>query len=111
MLVRHAAQGPQRVLEVLGQRRETLATQHDGRMLPAAVGQNEVKEAVRQRLTGDRHAECAGVGEVRQGHAAGLWCLPEDHVLLRSVQGAPVAHAALGRPAHPIIGEAGRRFG
>ena len=37
MLARHAAEGPEGILEVLGQRREALAAKHDGGVLPAAV--------------------------------------------------------------------------
>lgn len=42
----NAAQGPQGILKVLGQRSETFAAQHHRRMFPATVGQNEVEEPV-----------------------------------------------------------------
>lgn len=51
MFAGHTTEGPERVLEILGQRREALAAQHHGGMLPAAVGQDEVEEAVLQGLT------------------------------------------------------------
>ena len=76
----HAAEGPERVLEVLGQRGETLAAEHDAGMLPAAVGQHEVVEPMRKRRAGDGDAELGRVGEVRQRHAARLRRLAEDHV-------------------------------
>ena len=57
MLARDAAEGPERVLEVLGQRGEALAAEHDGGVLPAAVGQDEVVEPVRERRAGDGDAE------------------------------------------------------
>ena len=55
-------------------------------MLPAAVGQHEVIEPVRERLAGDGDTELAGVGEVRQRHAPRLGPLAEDHVAGRAVQ-------------------------
>ena len=57
MLARDAAEGPERVLEVLRQRGEALAAEDDGGMLPAAVGQDEVEEAVREGYAGDGDAE------------------------------------------------------
>ena len=105
MLARDAAQGPQGVLEALGQRGEALATEDDGGVLPAAVGEREVVEPVREGRTRDRHAEGARVGEVRQRHAAGLRGLPEDPVTRGAVQRAPVAHPPFQRPPDPVVGE------
>jgi hypothetical protein len=79
-------------------------------MLPAAIGEDEVEEAMRQRLARDGHAQLGGVGEVRQGHAARLGRLSEDHVPLRAVQGAPVADPALERSANTVVRE-GIRIG
>jgi len=106
VLARHAAEAEERVLEVLGECREALATEDDADVLPAAVGQDEVVEAVVERRAGDGDAELAGVGEVRERHAAGLGALAEDDVLGRALQRAPCAHPALERAADAVVGEA-----
>ena len=62
-------------------------------------------KAMFEGLPADRYAQGAGVGEIGQRHAPRLGCLTEDHVALWSVQGAPVAHPALKRPADPIVRE------
>lgn len=105
MFRRHAAKGPERGREVLGERREALAAEHDGGVFPAAVGQDEVVEALLQRLARDRHAEFGRIREVRQRHPAVLRRLAEDHVALGSVQGTPVADAPLERAAHTVARE------
>lgn len=74
-------------------------------MFPAAAGQDEVVEPVRERRAGDGDAELGGVGEVRQHHAARLERLPEDHVAGGAMQRPPVAHAAFQRPADAVVGE------
>ena len=56
MLAWDAAEGPEGILEVLGQRREALAAKHDGGVLPAAVGHDEVEEPVRERRASDGDA-------------------------------------------------------
>ena len=98
----HAAQRPQRVLQPGGQGREALAAQDDLGVLPAGEGQAEVVEPVRQRLSGERHPERAGVGGVGQAPGAGRVLLAEDHLALRPVRRLPVAHPALQRAPHPI---------
>ena len=57
------------------------------------------------RMPHDRHAERAGVGEVRQRHAARLGRLPEDHIALGPMQRAPVADPALEGSAHAVVRE------
>ena len=110
MLARHAAKGPERVLEVLGQRREALAAEDDGGVLPTAVGHDEVEEPVRERRAGDGDAELSGVGEVRQRHAARLGRLAEDHVSGCAVERSPISHATLQRAPDAVVGE-GIRIG
>jgi hypothetical protein len=99
------AEGPEGVPEVLGARGEALAAEDDGGVLPAAVGQDEVEEAARERRAAEGDAEFGGVGEVRQRHAARLGRLAEDHVPWGSVQRAPVARPPLQRPADAVVGE------
>lgn len=48
MLAGDAAEGPERVLQVLGQGGEALAAGDDGGVLPAAAGHHEVEEPVRE---------------------------------------------------------------
>lgn len=106
MLARNAAQRPEGVLQVLAQGGEALAAKHDGDMLPAAIGENEMVEPVGQGLTGDGDGEFPGVDEVRQRHPAGLGHPTEDDVPFRAMQGAPVAHPPLQGPPYPVVGEA-----
>ncbi len=110
MFQRHAAEGPERVLEVLDQRGEALAAQDHGGAFPAAIGQDEVEKPVLQRHATDGDAEPGRIREVRQRHPARLGRLAEDHVALGAVQGTPVADAALEGAADPVIGE-GIRIG
>jgi hypothetical protein len=95
MVGRGAAERPQRVLQAAGEGGEALAAEHDLGVLPAAAGQDEVVEPMRQGLAGDGHAEAGGVGEVGQALPAGRMLLAEDHLPGRAVQGAPGAHPAL----------------
>ena len=103
MFAGHPTEGPERVLEVLRQRREALPAEDHGGVLPTAVGQNEVIKAMLERLSRDRHAQLIGIGEVRQGHAARLGYLPEDHIAFRPVHGPPITDAPLQRAAHAVI--------
>ncbi len=64
MFRRRAAQGPQRVLQPLGEGDEALAAQHDLGVLPAGEGKADVVEPVIERHAGDRHTERAHIGEV-----------------------------------------------
>ncbi len=84
VLAGDAAQGPERVLEVLGQGGEALAAGDDGGVLPAAAGHHEVEEPVRERSAGDGDAELGCVGEVGQRHASRLRGLAEDTAGSRS---------------------------
>ena len=100
MLERGAAQGPEGVLEVLGEGGEALAAEDDADMLPAAVGEDEVVESMGKGLAGDGDGEFRGIGEVGQRHPAGHRRLAEDDVALL----AAAAHHRLHRdrrPRHP----------
>jgi len=66
MLLRNAAERPQRILQALGQRDEALAAEHNMGMLEARECQPEVIEPMRQRDAGNRDAEHARVGEIGQ---------------------------------------------
>jgi len=89
VLVRHAAEGPERVLQTCGERDEALAPQDDMAVLEAAEDEPEIVEPVRQRLSGDGDADPRLVGEVRQAHPARFMELAEDHLALRAMQRAP----------------------
>ena len=71
-------------------------------MLPGGIRQDEVIEAVRQRLAGDADAKLRHVGEVRQALLAWRVVLTEDHLALSSVFGTPGADTTLQGAAQPI---------
>jgi hypothetical protein len=100
VLVRHAAQCPQRVLQAFGQRHKTLAAEHDMGMLEARECQPEVVEPVVERFTRDRDAEFAHGGEVGQTHPARRVLLAEDHISVGTVESPPSSDAALQGSAH-----------
>ena len=66
-------------------------------MLETRECQPEVIEPMRQRDAGNRDAERARVGEVRQAKTAGFMLLPEDDVLFRAGQRPPSPHAPFQR--------------
>ena len=103
VLLRHAAQRPQRVLKPPGQRHVALPAQHHRHMAEPRVLQPEVVQLVRQRLPGDAHLQRPGIGEVRQAPAPRLVLLPEDDLLLRPVLRLPAPHPPLKRPPHPVV--------
>ena len=103
VLLRHAAQRPQRVLKPPGQRHVALPAQHHRRMAEPRVLQPEVVQLVRQRLPGDAHLQRPGIGEVRQAPAPRLVLLPEDDLPLRPVLRLPAPHPPLKRPPHPVV--------
>ena len=89
MLLRHATERPQCVLQTLGQGDEALAAEHDMGMLEAREGQPEVIQPMLQRTPGNRDAERTRVGEVGQAEPAGRVLLAEDDVLLGAGQRPP----------------------
>ena len=97
MLLRHAAKRPKSILQALGQRDETLAAEHDMRVLEARERQTEVIEPVAKYDPGDGDAERARVSEVRQAETARLMLLTKDHILLGAAKRAPRSHAPFQR--------------
>ena len=105
VLLRGAAGLPQGVLQPLGQRLEALAALDHFDMLPAREGQHEVVQDVRKRRVGNRDAQLAHGGEVRQATMARRMLLREEHFLGRPFQGAPLADVTLQGAQH-AVGEA-----
>ena len=99
VLLRRAAERPQRVLQALGQGREAFAAEHDVSVFEAGEDEPEVIEPVIERLPGDGDGETAGVGEVGQSQPARLVRLAEDHVLLGPMKRPPGQDASLQRAA------------
>src|ERR1019366_5760455 len=62
-----ASEIPQRVLQALGDSRKALAAEDHCGMIPAAVGQPEMIQAMREGLAGDGDVEAVGDG------ALGFW--------------------------------------
>jgi hypothetical protein len=113
VLGRHAAEGPKRVLQTDGERGEAFAAEHRLGMFPTGVGQGEVVEPVIEPLAGDADPSVAHVGEVRQSLLSGDVVLPEDHLPVGAVFGAPGANPALQAAAQPVpvvIGVAALHF-
>jgi hypothetical protein len=98
---RHAAQFPQRVLQPLAEALETLR-ETDRRRLPVRVGQHEVIDQVRKRLSLDRHPEVVHGREVRRRQPARLMHLGEEHLLGRPRRGPPAPHLPLQRSQLPV---------
>jgi len=97
MTLGHAAQFPQGVLHARAQAGEALRkTQRH--LFPVRVGEHEVVEQVRKRLTLDGHAQLVHVREVRRAQPARFMHLAEEDFLGRSVLRLPLPHAPLQRP-------------
>src|SRR5207244_2412074 len=79
----------------LRRRRKSLASENHPHMLPAAAGQPEMVQAMRERLAGDGDAEAVGDGEIGQRLAARIMALGEVNLLILAVQGAPSCDATL----------------
>jgi len=69
-------------------------------MLEARERQPEVVQPVIERLTRNRDAEPAHVGEVGQPHPSRRMLLAEDHIAVGTVERPPSGDAALQCPAH-----------
>ena len=100
VLLRYAAQRPQRVLQAFRERHKALAAEHDMGMLEARERQPEVIEPMIEPVARDRDAKRAHVGEVGQAHPARRMLLAEDHIPVGTVERPPARHAALQGPAH-----------
>ena len=102
VLLRHPAGLPQGVLQPLGQGLEALAALDHFGMLPAREGEHEVVQDVRERDVGNRDAQIAHGGEVRQALLTRRMLLREEHFLGWAFEGAPVADVALQRAQHAV---------
>ena len=99
---RHAAERPQRALDAGGQRLKRFA-ERDRHPRPVAVTEHELKEQVRKRIAGDRHAEVGRMREIDRRFATGHGDLLEEHLGLDAVPRPPVAKAPLQRPRLPRV--------
>ena len=95
MLARRATDEPERVLEAFGERREALPTLDHARVFPLRVGEREVVEPMREGKARHRHAQLAGIGEVRKTLRAGRMLLAEDDVAVGPGERAPAPDMAL----------------
>jgi hypothetical protein len=89
-----AAQLGQGVLQALAEALEALA-EADAAGLPVRVGQHEMVDQMRERLTVDGHLQAGGVRKVGGAQVAGLVDLAEEHLLGRTVQGTPLLDVPL----------------
>jgi hypothetical protein len=92
-----AGKFPQRVLQAVAQRLQTLR-ETDRRRFPVRVGQHRVVHQVIERLSGDRHAQFVHVREVRRQQFARPMDLAEKHFLRRPRCRPPGFHPPLQRP-------------
>jgi hypothetical protein len=103
MTLGHPPQFPQRLLPAVTEAGEALrkAQRH---VLPVRVGQHEVVQQVRKRLTLDGHPQLVQVGEVRRAQPAWFMHLAEEHFLGRSVLRLPLPNPAFQRaPVTPPV--------
>src|SRR5215471_19674326 len=106
MFQRYSTQGPQGILQALGQGHETLPAQHHAGIRPARERQAEVVEPMIERNASDAHPKPRGIGEIRQALLTRRMFLAKDHLPLGTMQRLPEADPALQR-ATQIIGEPG----
>jgi hypothetical protein len=102
--LRHAAQFRQRILQPRAEALEALGEAQRARF-PVRVGQHEVVEQVRQRLTVDDDPQAGAVREVGRTQPTGMMHLGEEHFLGRPRQSPPLFDAPLQGP-QLAIGEA-----
>lgn len=102
--LRRAAQVPQSVLQALAEALVALR-EADRPRLPVRVGQHEVVDQVVERRPGDGHLQVGAVGEVAGAQASGVMDLGKEHLLGRSLQGAPLLEAPL-QGSQLAVGEA-----
>ena len=102
VLLRSAAGLPESVLQALGESLEALAALDHFGVLPAREGEHEVVQDVRERHVGNRDAQLAHGGEVRQASLAWRMVLREEHFLGRAFESTPVADVALERAQHAV---------
>ena len=95
--VGHAAERPQRPLDAGHQRLKRFAEGHR-HPRPVAVTEHELKEQVRERIAGDRHAQVGPVREVDRRLATRDGDLLEEHLGLGAMLRPPLAKPPLQRP-------------
>jgi hypothetical protein len=98
---RHAAQGPDRVLEAGAEAFEALG-EADRDVLPVRVCQHEVVDQVRERLPLDGHAQLGHVREVGRPEPARRVVLGEEHLLGRTMRRPPLLDATLQGAQLPV---------
>jgi len=88
--LRHATQGPQRVLQPVAQAGEALR-KADRYVFPVRVGQHEVIDHVLETLSQDGHVEFVHVREIGRAEPARLMHLAEENLLGRPRQRPAIA--------------------
>jgi hypothetical protein len=106
---RNTAQFGQGVLQPVAEALEALG-KADGAALPVRVGQHEMVNQVRKRLTADGDLQARRVREVGGTQPARLMHLLEKDLLDRPVQGAPLLDVSLQGAQLPIGEAAGVRL-
>lgn len=101
MNLRHTAQLSQRILQSRAEALETLG-EADAAGFPVRVGQYEVVDQVRKRLTADGDLQARRVREVRSPEPSRLVDLSKEDLLARSVQRPPLLHVPLQGPQLPL---------
>src|SRR5215471_21847719 len=99
MFQRYSTQGPQGILQPLGQGHETLPAQHHAGIRPARERQAEVVEPMIERNASDAHPKLGGIGEIRQALLTRRMFLAKDHLPFGTMQRLPEADPAL--PSRP----------
>jgi len=102
MLARHATQLPKRLLHTFGERGEALAAADRLDVLPAAEGEPEVIEQMREWRASDSHLKHAAIGEIRERLSAGRVLLAEDELALGSLGRPPMRDPPLQGAQQPI---------
>jgi hypothetical protein len=97
VLQRRAAERPQGVLQSLGKGHKAFAAEHHRGMLPAGESQAKVVQPVIEGHAGDADTTVGHAGEVGQAKPSGRMLLPEDHILLGTMERSPGSDAPLQR--------------
>ena len=103
VLCRDPTEFPQRMLQSLRQRLETLPAKNRLYIGEARPRHPEVIQQVVQGLAGDRDPQRGRHGEVRYPLPAGNLLLLEENLLIRTVAQLPGPHTPLQRPAHARV--------
>jgi hypothetical protein len=95
--LRHAAQGPQSILQAGAQARETLG-KTKGDVLPVGMRQHEMVQQVREGLPRYCHLQVIHRREIRGRQPARCMHLAKEHFLGRPVLRLPLPHPSLQGP-------------